>query len=330
MMRKFDRCIGGYAGCGNLGDDAILQAYLGSLTRAERRKTAVLSGCPSWDRRRFGVTCVNRKNPFAVALCLLQSSRFLLGGGSLLQNGTGNLSLLYYLGLLRLARLCGCKTQLLAGGVGPLRGAWAMMAAARELKRCDGIQLRDARSKAYLIEWGISSDALTVGEDPAANLPLPDALRRTFLLQEVGLSDDVSYFCVVLRDPSSQNRNCLHMIAAVIRLFSEQQKLTPVFLIFDKKHDQRVTSWMCRRTNGKIANLREASDALSLISGCRCLLSMRLHALIFAAKSETLAVGVSPNDAEPKLQSFCATHQIPHVIPSRLNVAWLLSQLERI
>ena len=116
MWRRFDPSIGGYAGSGNMGDDAILQGYLEGLTAEEKRRTVVLSGSPRWDGRRFGVRCVGRMRILSVALCMLRSDAFFLGGGSLLQNGTGNLSLLYYLGLLRLARFCSCKTEILAGG----------------------------------------------------------------------------------------------------------------------------------------------------------------------------------------------------------------------
>ena len=99
-------CIGGYAGCGNLGDDAILQGYLEKRAAdGTRGRVTVLAGHPRRSSRRFGVRCVGRKNPIAVLWALLSSESLLCGGGSLLQNATGDLSLYYYLALVRCAVL---------------------------------------------------------------------------------------------------------------------------------------------------------------------------------------------------------------------------------
>ena len=82
-MRKYDLCIGGYAGCGNLGDDAILEGYLASLSAEQRKfRTVILTGRPRRDGRRFGVRCVGRKNLFSIFRCFLQSKVFVCGGGS--------------------------------------------------------------------------------------------------------------------------------------------------------------------------------------------------------------------------------------------------------
>ena len=229
MARRFDRCIGGYAGCGNLGDDAILQGYLGELTRDELRRVVVLSGRPRRDRRRFGVRCVGRKSLFGVVFCLLRSDRFLLGGGSLLQNGTGNLSLLYYLGLLRLARLCGCSTELLAAGIGPVGGKRAVCLVARELKKCRFIYLRDANSARLLAEWGISRDKMAIVSDPAMNLRPPAYTRQIFLLRELGLCSLTSYYCVVLRAPVSAVGACVCAISEALRAFCRQNECVPIF-----------------------------------------------------------------------------------------------------
>ncbi len=324
-MRRFDRCIGGYAGCGNLGDDAILQAYLEKLSRAERRKTVVLSGDPRRDSRRFGVKCVGRKDLFAVAVCFLRSERFLCGGGSLLQNGTGDLSLSYYLGLLWLARICGCKTEILAGGIGPIRGERAEKAVVRELQKCRRIGLRDENSRRWLEERGIPKETMTVEEDPALRLRQPDGMRTLYLKKEAGIPLDRPYVCVVLR---SGDGGCLQAVADALKRLAAEDGLMPVFLVFDRAQDAEITRTVCKNTGGITVKLREAVDGLAMISGCACLLSMRLHGLIFAASVGVPAVGISPTEDEPKLASFCHAHGIPHFTPSQLNVEKVVERLE--
>ena len=327
MARRFDRCIGGYAGCGNLGDDAILQGYLGELTREELRRVVVLSGRPRRDRRRFGVRCVGRKSIIGVLVAFLRSQRFLLGGGSLLQNGTGNLSLLYYLGLLRLARFCGCSTELLAAGIGPLRGEWATRAVTRELKKCRFIYLRDANSADLLVGWGISRGKMAIVPDPALTLRPPAPTRRIFLLRELGLDPSAPYCCVILRSPCQEFNACIYAIAEALRALSSQNGYVSVFLLFDPLRDGRVTSCVCRSAGGVVARLRDVSDALALISGCRRLISMRLHGIILAHALGVPSLALSPDSLEPKLSSFSLAHSIPHLLPSQVTAEALMELL---
>ena len=320
MAKRFDRCIGGYAGCGNMGDDAILQAYLDGLSAGERKRTVVLSGFPRRDRRRFGVRCVGRKRFFAVVCQMLQSRTFLLGGGSLLQNGTGNLSLLYYLGLLRLARLCGCKTEILAGGIGPLKGKWARRAVLRELQKCRFIRLRDANSVLLLKEWGISPSKIALVDDPALHLSPPPPTRRLFLLQKIGFYPYTSYCNVILRAPFAQNADFVNVIADSLRLVKHEKNVLPLFLMLDPKRDGAITEQVCREVGGRIVSLRDASDALAIISGARFLISMRLHGLIFAQTVGVAALAISPSADEPKLAAFCLERDVPHLTSDQVSV----------
>ena len=319
MARGFERCIGGYAGCGNLGDDAILQGYLQRLSEAELHRVVVLSGRPRWDRRRFGVRCVGRKSLLRIVFTLMRSQRFLLGGGSLLQNGTGNLSLLYYLGLLRLARFCGCSTELLAAGIGPLHGKFATRTTARELKKCHFIYIRDANSASLLAEWGISPSKMAIVSDPALDLLPPAPTRRMFLLRELGVDPSTPYGCVILRPFDQASDACVYTIAEALRALARRDRHAIVFLLLDPIRDGSITSCVCRSVGGSIARVRDSSDALSIISGARLVVSMRLHGLIFAHSLGVPSLAISPASDEPKLSAFCAAHGIPHLLPDDLS-----------
>jgi len=330
-VRKYEFCIGGYAGCGNVGDDAILQGYLGGLSADQRQfHTVVLSGNPRRDSRRFDVKCIGRKNLFSVTRCLMQSKFFLCGGGSLLQNATGNFSLLYYLGLLWLARLCGCKTRLMASGIGPLGGKFAQRIVIWTLRGCEQIEVRDRESERFLLEHGINREKVRLVRDPATELELPSASRLFFLKREMGIAIDREYFCVVVRRDQSPWGSCLGKISAGVRLFLREQNLLPVFVVFDAKNDLTATEQVCRSVGGVILRPREARDALSVISGGCFLVSMRLHALVFASMVNVCAVGISPFDRETKLAAFCRENCMAHRSPSELTVAGLFEELVRL
>ena len=330
-MRKYDLCIGGYAGCGNLGDDAILEGYLASLSVEQRRlRTVLLSGKPRRDRRRFGVRCVGRKNPFSIVCCLLRSKVFVCGGGSLLQNATGNLSLLYYLGLLWLARLCGCKTRLMSAGIGPVSGKFAERVMIWTLQGCEDIEVRDLVSEHFLLDHGIDRGVVRLAEDFATRLKTPPVSRLFFLKKELGFERDRDYFCVVVRQDRELRDACLGKISAAIRMFLKERNLTPVFVVFDETCDLLVTERLCRSVGGVILRPDEAGDALSILSGSRFLVSMRLHALVFASVTGVRGLAISPFEGETKIASFAKAHRMAHLTPKKLTVPRLIEEFERL
>ena len=385
-------CVGGYAGCGNIGDDAIVQGFLARVLREgipleEKKEPAwlrggaetekdrdsgrgspasvrawgeagsagcgseeqspgsgrrgsvdgatgsgarsdapdfpeypelllritLLSGSPRRDARRFGVRCVHRKNPFSLVRSFLRSEYFLCGGGSLLQNATGRLSLCYYLALLRLARWCGCRTALLSAGIGPLHGASARRAVARELNRCAWVGLRDPDSLRMLAELGVRSELLGRAPDPAFFLPPPPPSRLPFLLHEAGIPQQEGYLCVALHAPCAASDGLMHAVTAALRRMRNRHGLRAVFVLFDTKADGAPSCRVAGEVGGTVLRLREASDALAVISGARFLFAMRLHALIFSVMAGTPALALSVSPGENKLAVFCRAAGIPHL-----------------
>lgn len=305
-------CIGGYAGCGNLGDDAILEGYLNRLR--DRSAITVLTGHPARDRKRFSVRCVGRMRPLTVLRTLKRSEVFLCGGGSLLQNLTGNRSLLYYLTLLRLAQLCGCRTQLLAAGIGPIEGRHALRLTLWVLRRCERIELRDGFSYHFLLSLGIPKDRLFLQEDPALHpVPIPRE-RLRYLKFEQGLRDGEQYCCIVPQAASSAIQK--PFVEALADLLSHHA-VTPVFLLFDHR-DRKTACWMRQQLGGIMVIPREVSEARAWIGGSCLTVSQRLHPLILAKGSGTPALGISLTPQEPKLRAFCLEHDIPHLPAKKL------------
>lgn len=297
--------VGGYFGCGNIGDDAILLGFLEAVRElAPRVSVQALTRSPRRDRRRFGVSCIKRNDPIAVRLAFLGSRAFLCGGGSLLQNATSNRSLCYYLGLMRIARRCGCHSVLFSGGIGPLLGGRAAARVRRELSVCRYISLRDADSMRYLRRLGISADRLHEGADPALLMPPPPKGRGEAILSEHGVWHHVgSILCVVLRGGAfcAIRRD---ITVAAIRVVCQKRRLVPLLPILDEREDEEATRLAAEALGGCVIHLREVSDLTALLSTAEAAVTMRLHGMILASSVALPTLGVSPDPRDKKLSSF--------------------------
>lgn len=303
-------CIGGYAGCGNLGDDAILTALIGGLLRhgAGREKITVLSGDPRLDRRRFRVRCRYRKNLFSVLGAFIGSDLFVCGGGSLLQNRTGTLSLLYYLFLLALARRCGCRTVCL-GGIGPIRGPFFRRLTGHVLTQVDLLLLRDPLSAAFASALGVPDACVRVGADPAFLLPLPPPGRGVFLRRSLLPSGGTPYCCLSLRAGPEPGGTDL-LLAAVARC-----AVLPILLVADRDRDAEHAARIGAKAGLRSVIPRDSSELLAWVSGARFVISQRLHPLILSVRASVPCVGIGDGSDDRKLPAFCAQARLPCLPP---------------
>lgn len=314
--------IGGYFGCGNLGDDAILQAFIEyTHTHYPDMRIFALTKHPTLDKRRFGVLCRNRKNPFSVAFAFLRADAFLCGGGSLLQNLTGKLSLYYYLGMLWLARVCGSLPILFAAGIGPLNGKMALRATKRTLKHIPYISLRDGDSLRFLREQSIDVARLHLGADAALLLPPPPVFRTYAILKRIDVAQNRPYICVSLKSGRSVT-NSRNIIIAALRMLCREEDLLPVFLPLDKG-DIHVNTEAAHRLGGKLFLADEASDVTAILRGAQFLVSMRLHGMILATTVTTPALGI-PTAGDKKISSFARLAAQEYLAPEELSVASLV------
>lgn len=319
--------IGGYYGCGNMGDDAILQAFLSQIKhQAPGVRVLALTGKPREDRRRFGIPCYGRKNPLGIFLAFSRSTAFLCGGGSLLQNLTGKLSLFYYLALLRFARLCGATPILYAAGIGPIYGKRSRARTYRVLQRCVYIGVRDYESQQKVLVGGVDRARVHLGADPALLLPPPPLSRTHVLLHSLGVEPHQRYVCTVLRADSS-NAEARQITVAALRMLCKRHGFFPLFICLDP-HDQKANEQAVDRIGGALLLPCEPGDVLAVLRNADFLLTMRLHALIFATSVATPTIGIPCND-DSKIASFarlCGQECIPR---EELSVASLVAKCEQ-
>lgn len=159
--------ISGYYGLGNAGDEAVLAAMLTALRhRAPGIGLTILSADPERTREVHGVEAVERADLAAVSRALAGADLLVSGGGSLLQDVTSLRSLLYYLGVMVLARARGVPVFFYAQGIGPFRRPVSRWLVARAAERAAGITVRDQESANLLRQSGVRRNPIRVTADP--------------------------------------------------------------------------------------------------------------------------------------------------------------------
>jgi len=102
---RYDAIISGYYGFKNIGDDAMLMAIIDNLRMYRRDlRILVLSRNPLETGLVYNVDSINRFNLLKILLIMRNSKLFINGGGSLIQDNTSTRSLIYYLGMIWLAK----------------------------------------------------------------------------------------------------------------------------------------------------------------------------------------------------------------------------------
>lgn len=320
--------VGGYFGCGNAGDDAILLGFLEGLHDvAPDVQVQALTADPARAEGRFGIRCVNRKNPFAVRFVMRHADMFICGGGSLLQNVTSQRSLRYYLTLLRMAKRARCKTVLYAAGIGPIRGTCAQKSLQRVLSDCDYISLRDPDSMRFLQKLGVDHALLHEGADPALLTPTPPLTRAAAILGVYPKVLEKRRLCVVLRRTPSGTEHLWQSVATATKIICQRHGLAPLFLCFSDE-DKEPTYAVCHSLGVPFVSVREVGDLAALIRDSIGVLSMRLHALVLAAASSTPAIGIATDPTDGKIAAFSRLVGQELVVYPRPSVGELVDAAE--
>lgn len=315
--------IGGYFGCGNCGDEAILAGILQELdSEMPHAQITVLTASPRETSLRFGVRTLYRCDT-AIPAEMAETDLFLLGGGSLLTDITSARSLGYYVGLVELARRSGCRVAIRAAGIGPFCTEKSYRLAAHALRCADEITVRDRLSlriakkmcrvrqsdlgASQASDHSISLPTLTA--DPALSLPPPDPDRKRYLLSALAIGEG-QYFALALRPlPGSpeMTERLVYSLSRLIRSAAKQTGKTPLFLSMHRAEDPTFSALVAKRTGGRLLPPLSPSDTEAVLSACAFALPMRLHAMILAHRASIPILALS---YDQKTDAFCAEHHI--------------------
>ena len=297
--------ICGAYGRGNAGDDAILDAILQEIRSLDPdMPVTVLSKDPAATRLTYRVRSIHRSHILSWRKAMRKSVLYLNGGGSLIQDVTSRRSLWYYLYNIRSAHALGCRVQMYGCGIGPVTREKHRRMAARTLNSCvDIITLREPDSQAELQAMGVTSPQILLTADPALTLRAATEAETDSVLLCAGIPPHGKYLCFALRRWPGFEEAAPALRAAAAYAY-ETYGLTPVFLSVEKHLDPgagRIAADGLSVPHYFLDDAGKAGTIIGALSRMEAVVSMRLHALIFAAGQGIPLVGIV---YDPKVSSF--------------------------
>ena len=297
--------ICGAYGRGNAGDDAILEAILQEMALIDPDLPAtVLSKEPKSTRLAYRVRSVSRTNMFAWHSAMRHAKLYINGGGSLIQDVTSRRSLWFYLLNIAVAKRCGCKVQMYGCGIGPVTRENHRRLAARVLNRyVDVITLREPDSREELRAMGVTKPEILLTADPALTLRKAEDDQIDSVLLRAGIPPQGRYLCFALRQWRGFEEKA-PLFGAAARYAYKTYGLIPVFTAVEKHLDPAAARLAAQGLDIPHYFLDDAGGAGTIIgalSRMEAVVSMRLHALIFAAGQGIPLAGVV---YDPKVSAF--------------------------
>jgi len=232
------------------------------------------------------------------------SRLYINGGGSLIQDVTSRRSLWFYLANIRAAKRAGNRVQMYGCGIGPVtRESHRKLAAKIINQNVDAITLREPDSLEELRSMGVTEPEILLTADPALTLrKAPDDEVDSVLLRS-GIPPRGQYLCFALRRWKGFEEKA-PIFGAAAEYAYRTYGLTPVFVAVEKHLDPGAGQLAARGLTIPHYFLNDAGSAGTIIgalSRMQAVVSMRLHALIFAAGQGIPLAGVV---YDPKVSAF--------------------------
>jgi len=309
--RRHRVVMSGYYGFSNAGDDAILEAIQQAIHEAsDEISVTVLSNDPELTRKQYGMEAIPRFRIWKVFSALYHSDALLSGGGSLLQDTTSTRSLMYYLSVIRCAQWLGKPVMLYANGIGPVRRPGNRRRVKKVVERAALVTLRDHSSARELADMGVARQDLRVTADPVFHLSPAPAQRGAQLLAQAGLSPDVPFAAVSVRDWPDTG----HFFQELARLCDHLRRrhgMEVLFLLMQPNRDraaaQQVQAFM-EEPSFLLDTPCIPRELMAVLGQARLCLAMRLHTLIFAARMAVPSMGLV---YDPKVASYLQELNLP-------------------
>ena len=324
LLRRADRparkrdgvLICGAYGKGNAGDDAILDAIVGQMRHIDPDLPLyVLTRTPRETKIRYRIGAVYTFNVPGFLRIMRRTRLYLNGGGSLIQDVTSTRSLRYYLLSIRCARATGNRVLMYGCGIGPVNRPANVRRAARTIDACvDAVTLREDTSREELRRMGVTRPEIRVTADPALLLePAPPERVDGWFLRH-GLDPAGAYVLFVLRpwEGFDQRAAAFGRAAAELR---DRTGAQPLFLALEPGRDLPACRQAAEAAGGDCPVLPVPDDGrliVGVLGRMQAVVSMRLHALIFAAAAGTPVVGAV---YDPKVRAFLDYLGKRHYLP---------------
>lgn len=284
--------LAGYYGFNNVGDELLLEAVLnGVRKRLPAAQAIVLSNAPERTSADHGVPSLSRWNPAAVIRAVGRADRLMFGGGGIFQDRTSKRSLLYYSGLVVLARALRTPVVLCAVGVDTLSRFGSRRALRWALgRRGVAIGVRDSASAVALGQIGVH-EGVGLFSDLVFSVDVPAVSPGR-------------HGALVVRDTGRENRNAMFGWAA--RALEQHGHEVDAFS-FQPGADADAGL----AGGGPSAPFVDFREAPARIASSGVVISARFHALVLAALAGRPFLGIG--EPSSKIQSLCSQLVMPFV-----------------
>lgn len=300
--------ISGYYGFHNIGDEAVLAAIINGLKQVlPRAEIVVLSANPAETRKTYGVKAIQRLNLITIFHELKNAQLFISGGGSLLQDVTGKLTIPYYTSLMQLAKMRNVPIIFFSQGYGPVTGQLGRSLTKQALQKADIITVRDAASRQALLDLGL--EEVTVTADPVFFLyPAEKARMKEIMISEhIPYNEKGPWIGVSIR-PWTNQAHYLKEMATALDEIIDRHKANVLFIPFHHDQDREAIE----KTRLQMKHFYEThvvekqyrpEEILGMMDLLDVMVGMRLHSLIYAARCQVIPIGIS---YDPKVDSLLA------------------------
>ena len=296
--------VSGYYGSKNGGDEAMLAAMIEVLSDLDPKlNITVISANPEDTKKRHGVEAISWLGLPGIFRALRRADLLISGGGSLLQNVTSGRSLYYYMGIIFLAHLLGTPVMLYAQGIGPIYGGLARRVMSWLGNHVNVITVRDHGSLKELESLNIRSPHIECTADPVLAINPVDRSIGRKILKRYHADDGRPMVGISVREWKGWQhyKEALAGTAdAIVREFGARVVFLPMQHPEDMRAAESIAA-MAREECTVLGDEYATGELLSLVGCMDLMISIRLHALIFAGVMGVPMIGVS---YDPKIERF--------------------------
>ena len=313
--------ISGYYGFKNTGDEAILYSMVKNIrAKIPQAEITVLTKNPLETSRDYQVNSINRMQWMQILKCFAHTDIFISGGGGLLQDSTGRgWSILYYLGLILMAKIYRIPVIIYAQGIGPVNRQFNRILIKWVLNQIDLITVRDRQSKDLLKKLEVKNPLVYVNADPSFLLEKKNIdiiLEKIPRLKEFIDGNNQPLIGISVRNYKGNSEDLREKFARIADNLIQEYKAKIIFIPF--KADEDVYLSM------KIMELMENSEQayvlkeqfepeilLTLISRLSFMLGMRLHSIMFSCLAQIPFLAFN---YDPKVKYFVYNLDLPELL----------------
>lgn len=305
--------IAGYHGYGNCGDEATLMAMTTNIKdMAQDVNITAISHIPELTKTEYNINSVQRFNAIEMMRAIVKSDIILSGGGTLIQNGTSTRSLLYYLSIIKFAKLFRKRVMLYSNGIGPVMGKINRKLVKLVVNNVDLITLREEFSAKDLADIGVKKPQIHITADAAFTLKSVSDERAKEIIEKEEIPFGKEMIGVSVRQWSKAKYGDKYIkeIAKACDNLAKDGK-TIIFIPMEFPKDTEVSKKIMNYMEEEsfiIKGNYKPNEILGIVGQMDLILGMRLHILLFSAIKKIPMVGIV---YDPKIEYYLDVLNMP-------------------